>query len=614
MRPELWAWPIIGWSMPSLAWASKMRRGGRKTLRDQARVDMSAALAKRESAARELRQARAEHERVSSAFQNEKVFAGMEDVELADVATQITDHVIGSSPARTAYEPVPLTRGPLRERTLGISDYAIEDFLESDVEAVLRVYSRTMAPDVELATAFGRADMQDQLDKIASDYARLRVGSADPATLGQLDKRMRADLRDVAAVRDRIRGTYALPADPSGFIVRTGKVVRNWNYLRLMGGMTVASLADAGRAVMVHGMMRVAGDGLVPMVSNFRGFRLAAKEAQLAGAALDMVLDSRAMQLAEVWDDYGRLSKFERGVKALTDRFGMVSLMAPWNTAMEQFAAVVTQSRILQAVEGMAKGMHDPKEVEYLAFLGIDDHKAARIGDQFSRHGERQSGGVMWANTSAWVDREAVDALRAALVKDVHRIIIKPGQDKPLWMSTELGKMIGQFKTFSIASTQRVALAALQQRDAAALNGSLLSLGLGALSYVAYSGASGRDLSDHPAVWAKEAVDRSGLLFWLSDVNNIGAKVFGYGEGPSRYASRSATEALLGPGLGAGLDTSIQVLGDASRGEWRSSDTRALRRLVPFQNLFYLRRLFDAAEEGINEAMGVPTGGSGSRH
>lgn len=82
-------------------------------------------------------------------------------------------------------------------------------------------------------------------------------------------------------------------------------------------------------------------------------------------------------------------------------------------------------------------------------------------------------------------------------------------------------------------------------------------------------------------------------------------KLFGLG-GSSRYQSRSVYEALLGPTLGTGLETGVRVVGAAGRGDWQASDTRVLRRLVPWQNLFYLRRLFDQAEEGVNEAFGVP--------
>jgi hypothetical protein len=41
-------------------------------------------------------------------------------------------------------------------------------------------------------------------------------------------------------------------------------------------------------------------------------------------------------------------------------------------------------------------------------------------------------------------------------------------------------------------------------------------------------------------------------------------------------------------------------------GRLAGSDTHALRQFAPDQNLFYLRRLGDMAEEGINDALGAP--------
>jgi hypothetical protein len=74
----------------------------------------------------------------------------------------------------------------------------------------------------------------------------------------------------------------------------------------------------------------------------------------------------------------------------------------------------------------------------------------------------------------------------------------------------------------------------------------------------------------------------------------------------SRYASRSAAESLLGPTLGIGADASLQAVGGAASGEWTASDTTAVRRMTPYQNLIGLRHLFDQAEHGLNQALGVP--------
>lgn len=141
-------------------------------------------------------------------------------------------------------------------------------------------------------------------------------------------------------------------------------------------------------------------------------------------------------------------------------------------------------------------------------------------------------------------------------------------------------------------------------------NGVLMSVGFGMASYALASAAAGRDTSDDPMRWLAEGFDRSGLLFWLSDAAGTGGKLLGVGT-TSRYGSRSSWEALLGPSAGLASDLS-QVAGDIGRGGWRAGDTRAVRRILPWQNLFWLRRIFDTAEEGVNEALGVPMERHGS--
>jgi hypothetical protein len=73
----------------------------------------------------------------------------------------------------------------------------------------------------------------------------------------------------------------------------------------------------------------------------------------------------------------------------------------------------------------------------------------------------------------------------------------------------------------------------------------------------------------------------------------------------SRYASRSAMDQLLGPT--AGKIGGILSVGSAiSRpSEWSESDSKALRRLVAGQNVFYLRGLFNQVEAAGNNAYGI---------
>ena len=539
------------------------------------------------------------------------------ELEVRDVARQITDQLLHAAPNRTTYAPIPLTRGPLRERTLDIPDERIEDFLVNDIVQVARAYARSMATDAEMTTAFGRADMATQLDQVREHYATLRA-QAPEASHQRLDNRMQRDLRDLAAVNARLRGLYGLPDEPNGLWNRAYHVVRDLNYLRLLGGMTISAFPDMGRTVMVHGITRVIGDGLVPLLRGFREFRLSANEVKLAGNALDMVLDSRAMSLADVMDDYGRWSRFERGIQGLASRFGVVTLMAPWNAALKQFVGVIGQTRTLEAVERIAQGQ-TVRGVERtrLAQLGIDDEMARRIHAEFAAHGER--GTSWWANTAAWTDTGAADAFRAALSKEVDIAIVTPGQERPLWMSRGIGRVVSQFRSFAMASTQRVMMTGLQRRDMATLNGVLMMTALGMMSWRIKRSLDphGKELpeldSSGIAQWVREGVDQAGLIGWLFEVNNLAEKVTRGSVGVSRltgapplsrYAATSVMGSLLGPTYRFGEDVAATAAG-LSADQWTEGDSRAARRMVPYQNLWAARHLFDMAEDGLNGALGA---------
>lgn len=540
-------------------------------------------------------------------------FSRLSDAEIRDIVEETIDTILGNAEGRIPYDGIVSgPRGPLKERLLKIESAKIQDFLELDIEDVLHAQVRTMSADVELAKKFGSVDLKEEIRKI-NDEANAKIANATTAEeRTRLDKQRKNAVRDVEGIRDRLRGQYALPANPDGLVLRAGRVARNLNYLRLLGGMTVSAIPDMGKVVFAHGLTSTFRDGFIPMVRNFRGFRLAAKEVKQAGTALDMILDSRAMALADITGDFGRHSKFERGIKSISSRFGVASLMAPWNASMKQFAGLVTMTNVLKASQRVAKGTASESDIRKLAAASINEDLAKRIATQFEKHGDEQDG-ILLAKAADWSDRSAREAFRAAVVRDVDRIIVTPGQDKPLWMSTELGKTIGQFKSFGISSMQRTALAGLQQRDAAVLNGVLVMLGLGAMTYWAKQSLSGQPLSDNPAQWAVEAFDKSGLTGYLMEVNNMSEKLTRgrvglsalTGEQVSRYASRNVTGAFLGPTPDAIADI-FQISGSIFAGDTTKADLRKARQLIPGQNLFYLRGLFNQVEDATGDALGLP--------
>jgi hypothetical protein len=594
------------WDNKLFNWMSTLRRS------NKARLD------KLQGELGELRKAKEVDEvaikKLQGNIEKSSQLGSASDFQLQDIVNQITDQITGNNAGRGLYEPVPLVRGPLKERTLNIPDEQIEEFLESDIDLVSRQYKRTMSADVEITRAFGRADMRDQVDEIKTDYAVLREAAKkkdDKKLLKQLNKREKQDVLDLEAVRDLLRGTYRTPDNPDAFFVRAGRILRDANFVRMLGGMTLSAIPDLARPVAVNGFRPVARS-LKALITSPAKFKMSVAEAKRASVGLDMVLNSRASSLAELTDIYASKTRFERGLRGLSDGFSKITLMAPWNAALKQFSGVITADRILAESVNLSKGKASKSAITRLASAGIDKDIATRIAKMFKKHGE--GGDLNLSQAHLWEDGDVAEAFKAAVLKDVDRTILTPGvAEKPLWTSSETGKMIFQFKTFAAVAHSKILVADLQYRDASALNGLLMAVAFGGAAYGAKQVSAGRDLSDDPEKLIVESMDRSGAFGYFWDVNNILEKITrgtvgvnaAIGAAPmSRYATRNVAGALLGPSLGTVQDLS-QVIGALSTGDLSKSDVNAMRKMLPYQNLFYVRRLLNELEDKAVSATGA---------
>lgn len=173
-------------------------------------------------------------------------------------------------------------------------------------------------------------------------------------------------------------------------------------------------------------------------------------------------------------------------------------------------------------------------------------------------------------------------------------------------MSRELGKTIMQFRTFMFSATQRVLIAGIQGQDRHIVQGVLGLTSLGMMAYAFKQWDAGREISDDPMVWLTEGIDRSGMLGILMEANNTLEKMsknslgmrplLGIDVPASRFASRSQSEAFLGPTFGSLLESTLKVAGGSLEGDM---DARAIRRLLPYQNLLLFRQGLDKIEESI---------------
>lgn len=553
----------------------------------------------------------------------------LEDVHAVDVARQIIDNTLGMPEGRLNYRPIPLSRGPLKQRVWDIPDELIEDYLINDIEAIMNGYVNTMVPDIALAKRFGSVDMSDQIEEITNSFKDMaaKILDSDPAAglkRKKLLKRGQNDVRDIEASRDILRGNYSINSQ-SVFndVLSTAKTL---NYARLLGGVTITAIPDLASGIFVHGITRTIQDSLIPFIRNFgevgkklagikskSAYAQARRELKDMGIGINMLTNSRVNSLSGVASEFktGGLEKFNRRLnKAST----FLNAIAAWTDMVQTSAGYMGAARILRAATA---NKLSKKEAGLLNHYGLNQKELAAIKNQFLQFGRKENGAFA-AGLDKWTDRQAYDSFNFAIRQLVDAAIITPGLDKPLFFHQSTYGLLGQFKTFIFSAHQRYFLAGLQRRDLESLSGATAMIGLGMMTVGINKLQRGEDLPKDSVKWLIEGIDRSGVTGVITEANNMVEKFtrgnIGLsaltGDGPmSRYASRSFVSALLGPA--AGFVEDLAAIGGSTAAAifdaqpFTSTDLSAARRLLPFQNVFYLRKLYDFAEEGLRKNLGV---------
>jgi len=558
--------------------------------------------------------------------------------ELHARSGEIIDRILGTPDGRLPYDApsggprVGYTgeeaarRGSLAQREFMIPDERLDKhgLLENDVGDVLTRMLQTMVPDVLLTERYGDVDMTQAMRRLREDHEKLALGAKTEKERKSLKNQYDEAAGDMAGVRDRIRGVFGWDSDyGSRMAARGAQAIKSYDYLTNMGGVALSSLPDLAGTVVRHGLQSTMTNGWRPFlkaISRMDGdasaWKSARKQFQALGIAAETLLSTRVHAWQEINAAYRPRSKFERGLQSATEGFSVASGLTLWTDVVKTIAGMTAQTEALKAITASVAGRATKKQVTRLAEAGIDAQMAERINRHYTAEGGGEIiDGIPFANSATWTDQGAREAFEGALARDMDIAVITPGQEKPLWLSKPVAGVIGQYKSFIAASTERLLLAGLQQHDFQVLQGLLFSVALGMVSAKAYGIVADVPDPERPQDWVKEGIHRSGVLGWFEEGNSIAAKVtsgradifrvIGADKPQSRFQSRSILGALLGPT--AGKIESIAALGGSmARADWSDSDTRRMRRLFAFQNLFYIRRIIDQAEKGFNRALDVP--------
>mgnify|MGYP003631997533 FL=1 len=552
---------------------------------------------------------------------------GMTNAKALKQATDDFDSALRSKPYQEIDDTLDVLKeaGSARQRTLDIPDSVISRWLENDIELLTRHYNKQMGMDILFTKKFGDITMKEQLNEIRAFHKealdKLNKNYKDKKILypkfnedvKKLNKELQNDLRDIRGLRDRVRGTYGAPKDPHRLTSRAVRGLKSFSVITLMGGAAISSIPDVGIMIMHYGLKDTfkSAKGLWGMNSQVirtmnRG------ELHSAGEALEMSLNARALALADVGDIFGNRFAFERSLHNSTNLFMFMNGLNMWNTIMKETAGLMVSNNISRlAKEYIKTGKLSQKNKQRLASSGIDPDMLRRIGKHVEKHGDTQKGLIL-PNTDSWgttvngtfiPDAQAVKHFRMSLTEDTSRTIVTPGAgDRALWTSTEFGSLVAQYKSFSQSYTQRVLTRGLQEKDAAFAIGITSMVTLGSLVEQIKRAQYGQSPITDTNDLLYAGIERSGVMGWFMDINNVAEKVSDYRVGlkpalgvttPTHSTLQSKAGAVFGPSA-VQIGNALTLGKSVATGNFNYNTRRALRSLTPGNTLPWADPLMDA--------------------
>lgn len=559
------------------------------------------------------------------------------------VASEIRESIMGLNGPYRSNVLMDATTNSLRSRKINIefSERFMRDWLDLDVDRILVGYHQSVVPRLKLAEILDEHGLWKTGDfegsvagayKLVSDeYTAMRAG-ASAKEIKRLDKAERNDIKLLKRTTDRLLSRHNNASS------KATQAALSVSYQANLGGMMISSLPEVPRIILAHELGRVIGD--IPKLFKDIGRQvqkgldsgsISRTELEMFGAPGEIRYQTRVRSLAEISsvDDMIPNGFFMRQLKKSEQLFTKMSLQTHFNELFTNSAVRGFAGRIMSVSTGELPAT--PKRLKQFAQMGIDKPMLDRIGVMVRRHGGKDHLDRNTPNFNLWTDKEAAQHFQYALTKGGREIILRPDNARHPIFDTTIGKFVFQFKSFINMLWYKGLMANMQRFDLDVLGtwiGTLLMSGLVVKSREVLYGRPGSDSFND---FLRNTFDASGLgsvpwdmVVMTEDLQRLALgksmPEFLFGNespaqryGGSQYAG-NVQERIMMKTMGAFPGTVLpamistgRLLGDVLTGSDKisRSDLSTYRRLIPYQNIFYLRRLVDDFENAVGDFGGL---------
>lgn len=481
-----------------------------------------------------------------------------------------------------------------KDRTIDIPNYKVEKFISKDFHGVTLQYKRQamqLQRYYEMMNSHGAQSPKDLLKQLEFEYDTRIAGMTDDKQIVKLGKQL---AKDKELIMDSIRvmlGQY-MAKHPSD---RFFRMLKNYNFSRLMGMMVAGMLPDVAAPILKNGL-KTTISGWINSARSLAGplSKMAKKDLQILNVTLDLHSNSALRNMLEA--DYA--NELARGAEKVTDVMSDAMMKYSgglhFNVVGKTISAHAANSRLINDLISIKKNGWESLTDAERSFLNhhfIDKNDVDSILSQWKKHGAEKDG-VAILNLDEWDNVAIRDKVINYGMKMVNETIIRAGRgDIPLlFQSYQFMSTLFQFKSFFAGASNRVYLPIHQRRDAKIAQGLTALLSMGALTYIVRSYWSGKEPELTPDRLIMEGINRSGVLGLISDP--LFALVLNDFMVPSRLAQQNKVEYLFGPSISA-YTTAWKLYGRLidSKHKMDKKDLDLFIKLLPFQNLHIIDQI-----------------------
>lgn len=504
----------------------------------------------------------------------------------------------------------------LRSPSTGDQPYiSIEDLLENNAENLFMNYTRQVT---------GAGVMEDVLENFRPvnpdgtpgerpTFDQLKRWITEEAT----EKRLKPGKvkRDLERLDLLYKIVTARPVQDHTMTSEAIRMARDYQFARVAGQMGLASIPEFGN-ILAQGGLRAMLQNIPEMRNIFtmaRDGRFNTELAQEIDEIWSAGTDAVRRSPGYITDDFGRaggdvldrpgMRQFDYSLQQVGGAVSTLGGMDHINAFLQRFGTRVAVQNFMNAAEGgrmLSKSR--------LRSLGLSDADYETIMAQMRQHVTVERGAlggkVRSINIDQWSDQRAAAQFTQVIDKWTRNMsMVQDAGTLPAFMSTHLGKTVGQFRSFMLSAYSKLLLSGMHHRDMTTVMSFMSTMFFASLGYVAQQSINTAGLDDRaellherlaPEAVAAAAFQRGGFSTFVPALVDQMASMGGY-DPVFNYRTTDLSTGIFGNPTLDFFDNAQSAVSGVTASlinpdyDFSQSDWRSLSSLMAFHNGLLVR-------------------------